>query len=123
MCTRLSHALVAWDRHHDVEIVASQTPGVTARFPWIPAQAYNESIQLIGPSGETTQGAAAIERLLGILPRGRWIAWVFRVPGVRGLAERVYRWVARNRYHLGCNEHCQSRSAPPGTATVRRPAR
>ena len=55
------------------------------------------------------QGAAAIEKLLDVLPRGGWIAWVFDIPFVRKLADRLYRWVARNRYRLGCGDHCQSR--------------
>ena len=27
----------------------------------------------------------------------------------RPLAERFYRWFARNRYKFGCGEHCQFR--------------
>ena len=109
MCTRLSNVLRHWDSQSNIEVTASQAPGVTARFPWIPQRAYAEAIQLVGPGGETWQGAAAIEQLLTVLPRGRWIAWIFHVPFVRALADRVYRWVARNRYKLGCGEHCQSR--------------
>jgi predicted DCC family thiol-disulfide oxidoreductase YuxK len=108
MCTRLSKALQAWDRGL-IEVVPSQSPDVPTRFPWIPAHAYAEAIQLVGSGGETWQGAAAVEQLLGALPRGRWIAWIFHVPLVRPLADRLYRWVARNRYRLGCAEHCQSR--------------
>ncbi len=109
MCTRLSNVLKKWDGRRQIEVVPSQETGVMARFPWIPARAYAEAIQLVGPGGETWQGAAAIEQLLNVLPRGRWIAWIFRIPFVRALADRVYRWVARNRYRLGCGEHCQSR--------------
>lgn len=109
MCTRLSNVLKKWDRRRQIEVVPSQATGVMARFPWIPARAYAEAIQLVGPGGETWQGAAAIEQLLNVLPRGRWIAWVFRIPFVRILADRIYRWVARNRYRLGCGEHCQAR--------------
>jgi predicted DCC family thiol-disulfide oxidoreductase YuxK len=109
MCTRLSNVLRHWDSRSNIEVTASQAPGVMARFPWIPQRAYAEAIQLIGPGGETWQGAAAIEQLLTALPRGRWIAWIFHVPFVRALADRIYRWVARNRYRLGCGEHCQSR--------------
>ena len=68
-----------------------------------------ESLQLIGPTGRMWEGAAAVEQLLTILPRGRMIAWIFHVPFVRGIADRVYRWVARNRYRLGCGEHCSYR--------------
>jgi predicted DCC family thiol-disulfide oxidoreductase YuxK len=109
MCTRLSDVLRRWDSRREIEVTPFQSPGVMARFPWIPARAYTQAIQLVGPGGETWQGAAAIEQLLTILPRGRWIAWIFRLPFVRTLADRIYRWVARNRYRLGCGDHCQSR--------------
>jgi predicted DCC family thiol-disulfide oxidoreductase YuxK len=109
VCTRLSHVLEKWDRCHQIEIVPSQAPGVAARFPWIPPRAYSEALQLIGPGGRTWQGAAAIEQLLNVLPKGRLIAWLFDIPFVRVLADRFYKWFARNRYKLGCGEHCQSR--------------
>jgi predicted DCC family thiol-disulfide oxidoreductase YuxK len=82
---------------------------VQARFPWIPARAYAESVQLIHRDGRTWQGAAAIEQLLTTLPRGWLISWIFEIPLVRVIAESVYRWLARNRYKLGCDEHCQHR--------------
>ena len=109
VCTRLAKTLRKWDRDHQIEVVSSQTPGVMARFPWIPARAYVEALQLIGPDGHTWQGAAAIEQLLNILQKGKLIAWLFSLPFVRGLADRFYKWFARNRYRLGCGEHCQSR--------------
>ena len=109
VCTRLATALRKWDRTHQIEIVSSQTPGVMARFPWIPVRAYAEALQLIGPGGHTWQGAAAVEQLLNILPKGKLVGWLFKVPFVRILADRVYKWFARNRYRLGCGEHCQSR--------------
>ena len=108
VCTRLSNVLRRWDREQ-LEVVASQAPGVMARFPWIPAKAYAEALQLIGPGGKTWQGSAAIEQLLNILPRGRLISWIFHIPFIRTLADRFYRWFARNRYQLGCGDHCQSR--------------
>jgi predicted DCC family thiol-disulfide oxidoreductase YuxK len=109
VCTRLAHTLQKWDRHHQIEVVSSQAVGVTARFPWIPARAYAQALQLIGPGGRTWQGAAAIEQLLHILPKGMLIGWVFKIPYVRVIADRFYRWFARSRYRLGCGEHCQSR--------------
>jgi predicted DCC family thiol-disulfide oxidoreductase YuxK len=108
VCTRLSNVLKKWERG-DLEVVASQASGVMARFPWIPPSAYAEALQLIGPGGRTWQGAAAIEQILNILPRGRLISWIFYLPFVRGLADRFYRWFARNRYKMGCGAHCQSR--------------
>lgn len=109
VCTRLSKVLQEWDRPHRLEVVSSQAQGVTARFPWIPPRAYAEALQVVAADGTTWQGAAAIEQLLDVLPRGRLISWVFKVPFARTIADRFYRWFARNRYRLGCGAHCQSR--------------
>jgi predicted DCC family thiol-disulfide oxidoreductase YuxK len=111
VCGKLVRALAAWDRQGLLELVPSQAAGVHARFPWIPAGAYMDSVQLIGPGGATWQGAAAVERILDVMPRGRWLTWVFSIPFVRTFAEGFYRWFARNRYRLGCGEHCEYR--PP----------
>ncbi|HEV2132341.1 MAG TPA: DUF393 domain-containing protein [Longimicrobiaceae bacterium] len=109
VCNHLVNVLDKWDRTWQVEAIPSQNTSVHARFPWIPPQAYAEAVQLIGPGGRTWQGADAIEQLLKILPRGRLIGWVFRVPLMGGFIDRFYRWFARNRYRLGCGEHCQYR--------------
>jgi predicted DCC family thiol-disulfide oxidoreductase YuxK len=114
VCTRLAKALMSWDGQRAMEVVPSQAPGVQARFPWIPARAYTESLQVVGPGGQTWQGAAAIEQILNVLPKGALVAWVFRIPFARATADRFYRWFARNRYRLGCGEHCQYR--PPSSA-------
>lgn len=109
VCGRLARVLQRWDGQDTLSVVPSQQAGVKACFPWIPDSAYRESLQLIGPGGKTWQGAQAIEQLLNILPRGKLISWVFKIPFVRGIADRFYRWFARNRYQLGCGEHCQLR--------------
>ena len=110
-CQRLVRMLGAWDTERMIETVPSQNTSVFARFPWIPAEAYGEAVQLIGPGGQTWQGAAAIEQLLRILPRGWLLGWVFGIPLMGDAIDRFYRWFARNRYRFGCGEHCQSR--PP----------
>jgi len=116
-CGQFVRALARWDRHEMLEIIPSQAVGIFARFPWIPARAFTESVQVVRTGdGKTWQGAAALEAIIAAMPRGRWIAWVFRIPFVRPLAEGFYRWFARNRYRLGCGEHCQSR--PPDVSEV-----
>jgi len=109
VCGRLSRLLQVWDRKHEIEVVPSQQPGVMARFPWIPARAYAEALQMIGPGGRTWAGAAAIEQILNVVPKGRLLSWVFSIPYVRVLADRFYKWFAKNRYKMGCGEHCHSR--------------
>ena len=110
VCDRTIKMLIKWDANHALEIIPSRAPGVHARFPWIPSRAYMESVQVIRTSdGKTWQAAAALEELLKVLPKGRMISWLFRIPFVRPLADKFYRWFARNRYKLGCSEHCAVR--------------
>jgi predicted DCC family thiol-disulfide oxidoreductase YuxK len=118
VCGRIVDVLTRWDRNRELEIVASQDPGVHERFPWIQPRAYVESMQVIRTSdGKTWEGAAALEELLDVLPKGRLISWMFEVPLVRPLVGSFYRWFARNRYRLGCGEHCAVR---PASGTTRR---
>jgi predicted DCC family thiol-disulfide oxidoreductase YuxK len=108
VCKKLVRALVKWDKQGKLEILPSQTPGISARYPWIPAKAYFESVQFVeNHTGTTWQGAAALEHIIDVLPKGKFITWIFSIPFVRPLAEKFYRWFARNRYRLGCGEHCQ----------------
>lgn len=106
VCGRIVKRLRAWDKRGQLEIIPSQRPGVGERFPWLTARNFAESVQLIGPGGETWNGAAAVERVLDLLPKGWLVTWLFSIPFVRPIAERFYRWFARNRYHLGCGDHC-----------------
>jgi predicted DCC family thiol-disulfide oxidoreductase YuxK len=112
VCGKMVKMLKKWDRNHELEIIPSQTLGIRERFPWIPPRAYVESVQVVRTQdGKTWQAAGALEELLKILPKGRLISWLFRIPFVRPLADVLYRWFARNRYRFGCGEHCQLRPA------------
>ena len=107
ICGRFVNMLRGWDKHGVLEILPSQDGCVRSRFPWIPDRAYEESVQLIGPGGRTWQGAAAVEQAIDLMPKGKLITWIFSIPFARPVAERFYRWFARNRYKMGCGEHCQ----------------
>ena len=109
VCNRLVTLLRKWDTRNVLEIVPFQNTTVLDRFPWIPAEEYGKAVQLVGPGGQTWQGAAAIEQLLKVLPKGGLLGWVFKVPFVGGMIDGFYRWFARNRYRFGCGEHCASR--------------
>ena len=110
VCSRSVNVLKKWDSNRDLEIIPSQTPGVQEKFPWITPRAYVESIQVVrNQDGKTWQGAAALEEMLNVLPKGRLISWLFRIPLVRPLVDKFYRWFARNRYKLGCGDHCAPR--------------
>lgn len=107
VCTRSVKMLDSWDRNHELEIIPSQAPGTRQRFPWTPAGAYAESVQVIRTSdGRTWQAGAALEELLKVLPKGRSVSWLFKIPFARPLADSLYGWFARNKYKMGCSDHC-----------------
>ncbi len=109
VCRKFIDRLAARDSKKILELIPSQAPGVSSRFSWIPARAFDESVQVIRLSDSRTfQGAAALEELLRVVPGGGAAGWIFRIPFVRGSAERMYRAFARNRHRLGCGEHCRT---------------
>ena len=112
VCGKMVRMLGKWDRNQELEIVPSQASGVRERFPWIPQRAYVDSVQVVRTrDGKTWQAAGALEELLKVLPKGRLISWLFKIPFARPLADRFYGWFARNRSHFGCGDHCQVRPA------------
>ena len=109
VCRAFVARLSAWDSQSILEILPSQSSGIHPRFPWISPAAFAESVQVVRLSdSKTWQGASAIEELMNALPRGKLVSWLFHIPLVRGLAERLYRAFARNRYRLGCEDHCRT---------------
>jgi predicted DCC family thiol-disulfide oxidoreductase YuxK len=124
VCGRMVKLLDEWDRSDELEIIPSQAPGVRARFRWIPRRAYVESVQVVRTSdGKTWQAAAALEELLKVLPKGRLVSWLFKIPRARPLADKFYGWFARNRYRMGCGEHCAVRPAGVSFPPQREPRR
>ena len=59
-------------------------------------------MQLILPDGRVLAGDAAIPEILRRLKGWRWLASLFRAPGVSLLAPSIYAWVARHRYQISC---------------------
>ncbi|MDQ6738751.1 MAG: DCC1-like thiol-disulfide oxidoreductase family protein [Gemmatimonadota bacterium] len=111
VCTRLAQRLAKMDRRGVFEIVASQSAGVAARFPWISDAAFAESLQVVrNADNKTWQGAGAVEEIIGELRGGRALSWVFAFPFARALADGFYRWFARNRTNFGCRSHCDVRT-------------
>ena len=102
VCRRFAERLRRWDRENALDIVPSQGTGVKERFPWITQESFEASIQLVASDGTTVSGAAAFERLIRVLPVGRRLVWIFRVPLVRPLAEWSYRFFAGHRHRMGC---------------------
>ncbi len=86
----------------EFEFLPCQAGERRARFPWMEERACLEAMQLVLPDGRVLAGDAAIPEIFGRLKGWRWLAPLFRAPGMSLLAPRVYGWVARHRYQISC---------------------
>jgi predicted DCC family thiol-disulfide oxidoreductase YuxK len=100
-CRRWVDLVRRWDRDHRLDLVPFQDQQRVARFGIpLPALAAAMHLVLPTPDGRVLAGADAAPEILRLLPGRRWLAGLFRVPGVRPVARRVYAWIARQRHCL-----------------------
>lgn len=109
-CRRTVRRLQRLDRDDRLALVPYQDREVAESFDWLSSDALAEALHVVSPAGEVWTGARAVERLVPLLRGGRVAALMFRLPLVRAIADRVYRWVARNRHRLGCGVHCATKA-------------
>ena len=104
ICRRAAELVRRWDREHVLRLVPFQDAVAVARFP-IALPALAAAMHLVLPDGRVYAGADAIPELLRLFPGKRWLAPLFRIPGVLPLARRMYAQTAVRR-------HCLVRGIP-----------
>jgi predicted DCC family thiol-disulfide oxidoreductase YuxK len=101
-CRRWVRRLQRWDRRRVIDYVAAADRGAVAGLPPLSDAALEGAMHLVTRDGRVYAGARALPSLLPLLPGGRPLALLMRVPGVQPLADRVYAWVAARRHRFGC---------------------
>jgi predicted DCC family thiol-disulfide oxidoreductase YuxK len=95
---------VAWirarSRPEAFEFLSCHSPDVTRRFPVIEKSACLQAMHLVLPDDTVLAGAQALPEIFRRLRRYRWCAALFGLPGAGILSRAVYRWFAKNRFHL-----------------------
>ncbi len=92
------------------QILPLQTPWIEERIGLGPGKPLEE-MRVLTASGEDFGGADAIL----FLARQLWYARPFyemaKLPGLRGMIDRIYRWIAANRgcIHAGCKQPAAKR--------------
>ena len=104
ICQQAVARLRRWDRECVLRFVPFQDTSAVARFG-IALPALAAAMHLVLPDGRVYPGADAIPELLRLLRGKRWLAPLFRIPGVLPLARRIYAWIALRR-------RCLVRSIP-----------
>ncbi|MFN8474861.1 MAG: DCC1-like thiol-disulfide oxidoreductase family protein [Anaerolineae bacterium] len=102
------------DRHQRVHIVPFQQPGVLTDAGLTVAQAEGAAWVVDG-RGRRYRGAAAINAALAAALGWPWLLSAYFWPGVMGVEDAVYAWVARNRSHFpGLTPYCDRPGAHCG---------
>ena len=96
ICQQAVALLKRWDREHVLRFVPFQDEVAVARFG-VALPALAAAMHLILPDGRVYAGADAVPELLRRLPGKRWLAPLFRIPGVLPIARRIYAWIAMRR--------------------------
>ena len=99
-CAAAAGKLAALARRGSVEMVDFQQAGALARFPGVSHAACMQAMHLVTPDGRLYRGAEAAVRALGTRRIPGWLAYVYYLPGVKQLLDRLYVLLARRRYRL-----------------------
>jgi predicted DCC family thiol-disulfide oxidoreductase YuxK len=100
LCRRGAGRLMSLARAGALEAVDFQEPGALARFPGLSYEACMEAMYLVAPDGRLFRGFEAAVRAVSTRPLLGILASVYYLPGIRQLCDRLYAWVAANRYRL-----------------------
>ena len=123
-CTSGARRLESWMRRGAVERADFQQPEVLARFPGLSYEACMERLHLVTPDGRIFGGAEAIVQALATRRVLGRLAYLYYLPGLRWLLDRLYGIIAANRYRLlgrSAAERCDGGTCalhfrPPGAA-------
>jgi predicted DCC family thiol-disulfide oxidoreductase YuxK len=116
------------DSHSRIELLDLHDASRAARFPQVNVDEAMRLMQAVDPRGRVYSGADALARIALTLPGWKLIAWLLLVPGIHFIAQRVYAWIARNRYRWNreacedgtCALHIKQASNSPKSARTER---
>ncbi len=126
-CIHQMERLARWLPPGGYQALDFQQPGVLERFGVSRDQAMR-ALHFVDARGRVYAGAEAAVRAVGLRPLGK-VAYLYFVPGLRQLADAIYKIVARNRYRIAgktcedgtCALHASlsSRSSPAEPSRTR----
>ena len=80
------------------EFLSCHADELAQRFPSIEKSACLQAMHLVLPDGRVSIGERAVPDILRRLPRYRWCAPLFALPGAGLLSRIVYRRIAKHRH-------------------------
>jgi len=98
LCEATKNFLARWDRRRSIRYLHFQENKARALLPQLAGVQHLDAMYFLDREGQRWKGVEAAREILRCLPFGRLIFWLFYLPGVPFLADRLYTWIARNRY-------------------------
>jgi predicted DCC family thiol-disulfide oxidoreductase YuxK len=107
LCTGGANRIRRFDEEHRLEVLSLHDPETAARFPTIERAAVLAEMHFVRPDGTIARGHDAVREVLRVIPRYRWLSLFWNLPGFSFVADRAYKWVARNRYRWNTGVVCE----------------
>ena len=98
LCTAGADRIRRFDEEGALEVLSLHEPEVAARFPGVRREDVLQEMHFVRPDGTIAKGHAAVREVLKAIPRYRWLALFWSLPGFQFVADKAYKWVAKNRY-------------------------
>ena len=118
-CREQVERLYRWDRGRRFTYLPLQDDRVTEKYPDLTQERLMSELVIVDDQSRRHGGAAAMRYLSRRLLRLWWLAPILHLPGSLPLWQRLYRIVAKRRYHLrskagGCQgDACGVHGGPP----------
>jgi predicted DCC family thiol-disulfide oxidoreductase YuxK len=120
LCRGSAERVRRLDKAQRIELLDLHDLAALQRFPQVQPEVAMRWMQAVNAKGEVFSGSDAWARIGAFLPGWKMVAWILRVPGIRGIAGKVYSWIASNRYRWNraacedgtCQVHLEKKSSP-----------
>ncbi|GIP31390.1 thiol-disulfide oxidoreductase DCC family protein [Paenibacillus sp. J2TS4] len=109
LCVRTVSALRKLNIKADLAMIPLQEADPTLFPEGVTREQLQSQLHIIDESNRIYRGAEAVLLIMTMVRGWRWLAVLYRVPVLRPLANRLYRWIADHRYKLfGQIDECDS---------------
>jgi predicted DCC family thiol-disulfide oxidoreductase YuxK len=88
------------DADRRLEFISCQSEERQKRFPHVRLQDCEQAMYVVTPENRTFAGGDAVPYFFSAIRGWKWVAFLFKIPGVLQIARPTYRWIARNRSRL-----------------------
>jgi len=101
ICNQTRRTVTALDWFNRVEWVDLHNREVVEqRYPWLDYEQAMGAIHMVDSEDEIYAAYFGVRRMMRDLPLGLPIWVILHIPGMDWIGQRVYAWIARNRYKI-----------------------